>query len=193
MQNFAYLVADPDARVAAVIDPSFDARILQQIAAERGWKIDLILNTHQHFDHVFDNERLASETGAKVAAHWLAPTRKDIAFDDGDVLTVGSVKLRVVHTPGHSPDSVCFVIEDRLFTGDTLFIGECGRCDLPGSDPGAMYDSLFTKLGSLDGKLVVLPGHDYGPAPSATLEEQRRANYVLRPRSRAEFIRFVLS
>lgn len=193
MQNFAYLVADPDARVAAVIDPSFDARILQQIAAERGWKIDLILNTHQHFDHVFDNERLAAETGAKVAAHRLAPTRKDITFDDGDVLAVGSLKLRVVHTPGHSPDSVCFVVEDRLFTGDTLFIGECGRCDLPGSDPGAMYDSLFHTLGALDGKLAVLPGHDYGPAPSATLEDQRRTNYVLRPRSRAEFIRFVLS
>jgi len=193
MQNFTYLVADPEAKVAAVIDPSFDSRSLQEIAKERGWKIELILNTHSHFDHVVDNERLAADTGAKVAAHRLAPTRKDIALDDGETLKVGSLQLRAVHTPGHSPDSVCFVVDTYLFTGDTLFVGECGRCDLPGSDPGAMYESLFQQLGALDGSLTVLPGHDYGPAPSSTLEEQRQTNYVLQPRSKAEFIRFVLS
>src|SRR5688572_25307830 len=102
MANFGYLIGDPDAGVAAVVDPSFDARILQKAAEENGYMIEVILNTHHHPDHVFDNERLANETGAKVAAHKLSRVRKDTVLEDGMIVHVGDLGVRVVHTPGHS-------------------------------------------------------------------------------------------
>src|SRR3990170_498558 len=117
MANFGYLIGDPEAKVAAVVDPSFDARVLQKVASENGYAIELILNTHHHPDHVFDNKRLADETSAKVAAHRLSQVRKDIVLEDGAIVPVGGLKVKVVHTPGHSPDSCCFIVAGRVFTG----------------------------------------------------------------------------
>src|SRR5712691_5055113 len=105
MQNFGYLIADPATKVAAVIDPSFDARRLQKAAGENGFSVAFIFNTHHHPDHIFDNERLADETGGKVAAHRLSNVRKDVILEDGEIVKIGELKLRVEHTPGHSPDS----------------------------------------------------------------------------------------
>ena len=133
MANFGYVIGDPATKIAAVFDPSFDARVLQKAAAEHGYSIALIFNTHHHVDHVFDNERLADETGGKIAAHRLSNVRKDLVLEDGTIVSVGDLKVKVVHTPGHSPDSCCFIVAGRVFTGDCLFVGDCGRVDLPGS------------------------------------------------------------
>ncbi len=191
MQNFGYVVGDPSKKAAAVIDPSFDARILQKIAAENGYTIQLIFNTHHHPDHVFDNERLADETGAKVAAHRLSMVRKDLVLEDAQIVPVGDLKVKVVHTPGHSPDSCCFIVSGHVFTGDCLFVGDCGRVDLPGSDVEQMYDSLFNKVRKMDDVLIVCPGHHYGRTPTSTIGREKQTNYVLRPRSLDEFTEFM--
>lgn len=191
MRNFGYLIGDPESKRAAVVDPSFDARVLQKAAAENGFSIEVIFNTHHHPDHVFDNERLADETGGKVAAHRLSRVRKDIVLEDGALVPVGSLKVKVVHTPGHSPDSCCFVVAGHVFTGDCLFVGDCGRVDLPGSSVEDMYASLFTKVRKLDDVLVVCPGHHYGPTPTSTIRREKEANRTLAPRSLAEFKAFI--
>src|SRR5947207_12928132 len=100
MQNFGYIIGDPRTKHEAVVDPSFDARILQKVAKENGYSIELIFNTHHHRDHVFDNERLADETGAKVVAHRLSEVRKDVVLEDGSIRKVVELKLKVVHTTG---------------------------------------------------------------------------------------------
>lgn len=192
MANFGYLIGDPEAKVAAVIDPSFDARILQKAASENGYTIETIFNTHHHPDHVYDNERLADATSAKVAAHRLSEVRKDVVLEDGMIVPVGALKVKVVHTPGHSPDSCCFIVGGRVFTGDCLFVGNCGRVDLPGSDVDAMYDSLFNKVRKMDEALVVCPGHHYGPSPTSTIGREKKTNYVLEPRSTEEFRAFMM-
>src|SRR2546425_4656027 len=152
MANFGYVFGDPAAKVAAVMDPSFDARVLQKAAAENGYAIGLIFNTHQHVDHVFDNERLANESGGKVAAHRLSSVRKDLVLDDGQIVDVGGLKVKVVHTPGHSPDSCCFIVSGRGFPGDCLFFGGCGRGGLPRSSVEDMYDPRFNKARQMDNK-----------------------------------------
>ena len=112
-------------------------------------------------------------------------------MNDGDRVEVGSLKVGVLHTPGHIPDHICLLVDGKVLTGDTLFIGECGRTDLVGGDPGAMYESLFNKLLKLDDSTEVYPGHDYGRKPSSTIGEERRSNYTLKPRTKEEFIRFM--
>ena len=191
MRNFGYVIGDPTTKQAAVIDPSFDARELQKAAANRGYEIGIIFNTHHHPDHIFDNERLADETGAKVAAHELSMVRKDIVLHDADIVPVGELKVKVVHTPGHSPDSSCYVVAGRVFTGDCLFVGDCGRTDLPGSDVEQMYDSLFTKVVKMEEALVVCPGHHYGPTATSTIGHEKKTNYVLKPRTIEEFKAFM--
>src|SRR2546428_12273226 len=145
MANFGYVFGDPATKVAAVMDPSFDARLLQKVAGENGYSIGLIFNTHHHFDHIFDNERLANETGGKVAAHRLSNVRKDLVLEDGQIVDVGGLKVKVVHTPGHSPDSCCFIVSGRGFTGASPLLGGCGPAGLPGSSGAVMYYSLFRK------------------------------------------------
>jgi hydroxyacylglutathione hydrolase len=191
MANFGYLIGDPETKAAAVIDPSFDARILQKAAAENGYTIAFIFDTHHHRDHVFDNERLANETGAKVAAHRLSEVRKDVVLEDGMIVKVGELKVKVVHTPGHSPDSCCYVIGGRVFTGDCLFVGDCGRVDLPGSNVEAMYDSLFNRVRTMEDDLVVCPGHHYGKTSTSTIGDEKRTNFTLQPRTLHEFVRFM--
>src|SRR5437667_2538442 len=193
MQNFGYVIGDPKTKRAAVVDPSFDARILQKVAKENGYSIELIFNTHHHRDHVFDNERLADETGAKVAAHRLSNVRKDLVLEDDMIVKVGELTVKVVHTPGHSPDSCCYLVAGRVFTGDCLFVGDCGRVDLPGSSVEAMYDSLFNKVRKMDDALVVCPGHHYGKRPVSTIGEGKKTNYTLDPRKLEDFIRFMRS
>src|SRR6267378_79622 len=191
MRNFGYVIGDPGHHIAAVVDPSFDARILQKAAGENGFTIELIFNTHHHVDHIFDNERLADETGAKVAAHRLSNVRKDIVLEDGQIVDVGDLKVKVVHTPGHSPDSSCYIVASHVFTGDCLFVGDCGRVDLPGSSVEQMYDSLFTKVRKMDDALIVCPGHHYGKTKTSTIGEEKRTNFTLQYRTLPDFIRFM--
>jgi glyoxylase-like metal-dependent hydrolase (beta-lactamase superfamily II) len=110
---------------------------------------------------------------------------------DGDTLKLGKVHIRIIHTPGHSLDSICLLIDGKVLTGDTLFIGECGRTDFGDGSAEDMYHSLFDKLMKLDDKIEVYPGHDYGPKPHSTIVDEKRTNYTLEKRSLEEFIEFM--
>lgn len=190
-QNFTYLVDDGEGGPAVVIDPSFGVEpVLDEIDARR-LKVQYILNTHSHQDHWAGNADIKARTGAKVVAHRVAPLNQDVSVDDGDKFAAGHLRFQVLHTPGHTPDSVLYLFDGQAATGDTLFVGECGRTDLPGGDPGALYDSLFSKVILLDDATVVLPGHDYGPTPTSTIGREKAESYVLKPRTKAEFIRFL--
>jgi glyoxylase-like metal-dependent hydrolase (beta-lactamase superfamily II) len=113
---------------------------------------------------------------------------------DGDILGVGQISLKVIYTPGHTIDSICLLVDNKkLLTGDTLFVGECGRTDFSGGNTKSMYDSLFNKLSKIDDDVEVYPGHDYGVKPSSTIGEEKKSNYTLQPRSIEEFIEFMNS
>lgn len=192
MANFTYIIADEETDEAAVIDPSWDLDKVFDVLKKNGWTAKYVINTHSHFDHVLGNEQVAKATGAKIVQHESSQLDNQITVKDGDTITIGSIKLRVVHTPGHSKDSMCLVLDGQfVFTGDTLFVGNCGRVDLPGSDPKEMYRSLFEKVGRLDEKLVVYPGHDYGTSPTSTIGHEKKFNYVMQPRTEREFLEFM--
>jgi hydroxyacylglutathione hydrolase len=192
MANFTYIVADEESSEAAVIDPSWDLDKIFQALKKNGWRVKYVINTHTHFDHVLGNEQMAEVTGAKIVQHKNSQLKKDIAVSDGDTIEIGSIRLRVLHTPGHSKDSMCLLLDDHLiFTGDTLFVGNCGRVDLPGSDAKEMYYSLFDRLAKLDEKLILYPGHNYGSTSTSTIGHEKKTNNVLQPRSKQEFLEFI--
>jgi len=190
-QNFSYLIGDPETHRAALVDPAWEVDRLLSLCAEAGLTVQYVINTHSHHDHIEGNDAVVKRTHAKVVAHESSPIRKDIPVNDGDSIEVGSLRVQAIHTPGHCPDHICLLVGGKVLTGDTLFVGECGRTDLAGGDPGAMYESLFNKLMALDDSIEVYPGHDYGPRPSSTIGEERRTNYTLKPRTKREFIRFM--
>ncbi|HEV2429170.1 MAG TPA: MBL fold metallo-hydrolase [Thermoplasmata archaeon] len=190
-QNFTYLVAESEGGEGVVIDPSFHIDPVLARIDDRGVKVRFILNTHSHPDHVAGNQDVRDRTGAKVVAHRSAPLRQDLSVDEGDSISSGRIRFEVLHTPGHTPDSVLYLFEGHVATGDTLFVGECGRTDLPGGDPSRMFDSLLGRVVRLDDALVVLPGHNYGSTPTSTIGREKRENYVLKPRTREEFVRFL--
>ena len=191
MANYCYIIADEETDEAAVIDPSWDLDEVFSALKKNGWTAKYVINTHSHFDHVLGNEQVAKVTGAKIIQHAASHLDKDIAISEGDVIKVGSIEIKVVHTPGHSKDSVCLITDDIVFTGDTLFVGNCGRVDLPGSDPREMYHSLFEKVARFDEKLVVYPGHNYGASPTSTIGREKKLNHVLQPRTEQEFMEFM--
>jgi hydroxyacylglutathione hydrolase len=192
MANFTYILADEESGEAAVIDPSWDLDEIFQALKKNGWRAKYVINTHTHFDHVLGNEQMAEVTGAKIVQHKNSQLKKDIAVSDGDMIEIGSIRLRVMHTPGHSKDGMCLLLDDHLiFTGDTLFVGNCGRVDLPGSDAKEMYYSLFDRLAKLDEKLIIYPGHNYGSTSTSTIGYEKKTNYVLQPRSKQEFLEFI--
>lgn len=191
--NFSYVIADDAVGEAAVVDPSFNAGELIRILREKNLALRYIINTHGHSDHTAGNAALRSVfTDSRVVVHRLSRVPADLLVDGGDVLYVGRVHVKVIYTPGHTPDSICLLVDGKkLLTGDTLFVGECGRTDLPGGNAGSMYDSLFNKLLQLDDDVEVYPGHDYGVRPCSTIGEERRSNYTLQPRSIEEFVEFM--
>jgi hydroxyacylglutathione hydrolase len=191
MQNFAYLIGDEEAQVAAVVDPAWDIEKILDFAKRNRLRILYVINTHQHPDHVSGNDELAGATGAKVVAHEASRNRKDVSIRDGETLRVGSLELKFIHTPGHSPDHVCVLVNGKLMTGDALFVGECGRTDLSGGSSEQMYDTLFNKLMTLPDNVEVYPGHDYGSKPHSTIAYEKANNYVLKPRTLKEFVQFM--
>jgi hydroxyacylglutathione hydrolase len=189
--NFSYIIADDNTREAAVVDSSYNAGELGRVLQSEHLNLKYIISTHGHSDHTAGNEELRSLSGAKTVAHDLSKTRPDIAVKDGDIIVLGALRMTVIHTPGHTPDGICLLVDGKLLTGDTLFVGECGRTDLSGGNSRNMYDSLFNKLMKLDDDVQVYPGHDYGPKPSSTIGEEKRSNYTLQPRTLSEFISFM--
>lgn len=190
-QNFAYIIGDEKTKTAAIVDPAWETDKLLKSCEDLGLEVKFVINTHSHNDHVQGNEQIAKRTGAKIIMHEKASLKKDLAVKDGDVIEIGSIKVRVMHTPGHCPDSICLLADGKLLTGDTLFVGECGRTDLSGGNPSQMYDSLFNKILPLQDNIEVYPGHNYGSKPSSTIGYERKNNYTLKPRTREEFVKFM--
>jgi hydroxyacylglutathione hydrolase len=189
--NFSYVIADETSKEAAVVDPNFNVRAIIQVLKNHNLRLKYIVNTHHHTDHTAGNTELKSKLGGKIAAHRLANIGKDVSVDDEDILKLGTLIIKVIHTPGHSPDGICLLVDNKLLTGDTLFVGECGRTDLLEGDAQAMYNSLFHKLMKLDDSIEVYPGHNYGAAPHSTIGIERKTNYTLAKRTLDEFIEFM--
>ena len=207
MVNFAYLVGDRETGEAVVVDPAYDVAGLLDVLAADDMRLVGALVTHYHPDHVGGSMAGFSIEGvhelldlAHVPVHVQADEREwvakvtDTGDDDlvthtsGDIVTVGAIPIELIHTPGHTPGSQCFLVDNRLVAGDTLFLEGCGRTDLPGGDPRALYESLTQKLAKVPDDAVLFPGHLYSVEPSATMAETRRWNYVFRPRTEAEWL-----
>ncbi len=190
--NFSYVIGDESSKEAAVVDVSFNSDELENLLKAEGFSLKYIICTHGHSDHIAGNYDLKKALGGQVVVHALSRVRADLRVEDGDVLRVGAVGIKVIYTPGHTTDGICLLVEGaKLLTGDTLFVGECGRTDLPGGSSRSLYESFFGKLLKLDDAVEVFPGHDYGLKPSSTVGEERRSNYVLQPRSVEEFVEFM--
>ena len=158
--NFTYIIADEASGEVAVIDPSFNVDAVILILKDQSFNLKYIINTHGHTDHTAGNEELKSVFHSKIIAHKLSHVNQDISVVDGDTIRLGTVTIKVIHTPGHTPDSICLLTDGKLLTGDTLFVGECGRTDLPGGSAKDLYTSLLQKIAKLDDNLEVYPGHD---------------------------------
>jgi len=192
MDNFTYAIIDETNRKSIIVDPSWDLEIIFDFLEKNGIENTYIINTHSHFDHVLGNDQVVRRTGAKIIQHKSSILNKDIEVNDGESIKFGESEIKIIHTPGHSGDSICLIIDDKiLLTGDTLFVGSCGRLDLPGSDPNEMYNSVYNKLISLDGKLIVYPGHHYGSTKTSTLGMEKSTNFVFKFHSRQEFLNFM--
>jgi hydroxyacylglutathione hydrolase len=190
--NFSYIIADDTTQEAAVVDSSYNAGEITKVLKAKNLKLKYIINTHNHSDHTAGNQELRSMFDAKIVAHKLSRATADITVNDGDIIKIGNIPIKVIHTPGHTPDSISLLVDSqKLLTGDTLFVGECGRTDLPGGNSKSMYGSLFHKLLKLRNDVEVYPGHDYGLKPYSTMGEERRSNYTLKHRSLSEFIEFM--
>jgi glyoxylase-like metal-dependent hydrolase (beta-lactamase superfamily II) len=202
MVNFVYLVGDRATGEAVIIDPAYGVDELLGMINEDGMHLVGALATHYHPDHIGGDMRGFGIEGitrllevAPVPIHVQAAeapwvTRVTgvgadslVTHSGGDVVEVGAVPFTLVHTPGHTPGSQCFLVDGRLIAGDTLFLDGCGRTDLPGGDPEAMYESLTTRLARIPDDTVLYPGHLYSPEPSATMGHTREHNTVFRPSS----------
>lgn len=194
-----YVLGCEQTRKGAVIDPGGDAERILALCENEGLSIESIICTHAHPDHVCANAQVKAATGAEIVMHAAEAeffARGDIkqyfsilglAFSpepdrtvqDGDVIAVGNLQLRVIHTPGHTPGGICLYAEPHLFSGDTLFVGGVGRTDFPGGDTAQLMQSLQEKVLTLPAETVVWPGHGYGGA-SSTVGEEFRSNPYLR-------------
>jgi glyoxylase-like metal-dependent hydrolase (beta-lactamase superfamily II) len=189
--NFSYIIADEASGEAAVVDPSFNVDAIILILKDRNFRLKYIINTHGHVDHAAGNEELKAAFHSKIVAHKLSHVNQDVSIIDGDTIRLGAITIKVMHTPGHTPDSVCLLTDGKLLTGDTLFVGECGRTDLPGGSAEDMYTSLLQKIARLDDNIEVYPGHDYGPFPNSTIAKEKQTNYTLQNRTLRQFIQFM--
>ena len=207
MVNFVYLVGDRETGEAVAIDPAYDIPGLLEVLDADGMRLTGALATHYHPDHV----------GGTMAGHTIGGVRELLALRpvpihvqaeeapwvqrvtecsesdlvehvSGDTVMVGEIPIELIHTPGHTPGSQCFFVDGCLVSGDTLFLEGCGRTDLPGGDPAALYDSLTQKLAKVPDDAVLFPGHLYSAEPSATMSDTRRWNYVFTPKSEAEWL-----
>ena len=212
MVNFAYLIGDRESGEAVAVDPAYGVGELIDLLGADGLRLTGALATHWHPDHVGGDlmghviegiRLLAGRTDVQAPVHvhrdeaeWVKRSTgvsdSDLALhDSGDTVTVGDIPITLMHTPGHTPGSQCFLVDGRLVAGDTLFLEGCGRTDLPGADSDAMYESLTQRLAKVPDDTVLYPGHLYSPEPSASMGETRRRNYVFRVKSLEQWRMFM--
>ncbi|MBX3284523.1 MAG: MBL fold metallo-hydrolase [Acidimicrobiales bacterium] len=208
MVNFVYLIGDRETGEAVVVDPAYDQQGILDVLAADGMRLAGALATHYHADHVGGSlGGMAQITGiaellelADVPIHvqadeveWVAKSTR-VGTDhltphaSGDTVMVGEIPITLIHTPGHTPGSQCFLVDGKLVAGDTLFLDGCGRTDLPGSNPEDMYLSLTQRLAQVPDEAVLYPGHLYSEKPSATMAETRRRNVVFRPQNLEQWL-----
>lgn len=193
--NFVYFVGDKESRSCMVVDPAWDLQVIEEEAAKIDVKISGILCTHSHFDHVNMVHPLVDKLDIPVYmldkevtwSNYRSQNLNKIA--SGDEVAIGRVGVKFLHTPGHTPGSACFYLEKKLVCGDTLFINGCGRCDFLGGDPEAMYYSLQGLKEKIGLETIMYPGHNYGPVPAATLDEQLNSNSYLKAPTLEDFVK----
>lgn len=210
MQNFVYLVGDPATREAAAVDPAWNVPAILQQAANDGYRLTHVLLSHGHYDHINGVEEIVEKTDATVCAQaveleqfipegaggLVIPRSSLKKTASGHSVKIGHLDITLLHTPGHTPGSQCLLIKDPatkselLLTGDTLFVGTCGRCDLPYSNPEDLYRSLL-RLKKLGDDTVFYPGHDYGASPTNTLKNEKRTNPFLLSASLDQFLQML--
>ena len=202
MANFVYLIGDSEKQQCMVVDPAWDIPGIVEFAEGEGMQLTGALVTHYHPDHVGGNifghniEGLAelmtlhpvkvhvNETESEGVRQITGLSGSDLEkHSGGDEIDIGSIKLKLLHTPGHTPGSQCFLVESALVSGDTLFIGGCGRVDLPGGNPEDLYYSLTQVLAKLPEETVLFPGHNYARKPASTIGDEKRDNNYLKVRS----------
>ncbi|MFN0315259.1 MAG: MBL fold metallo-hydrolase [Burkholderiales bacterium] len=191
----SYLIGCADTCAAALIDPEISQvdRYLT-LAARDGLRIRYLIDTHTHADHFSATQQMGQQLKVPVVMHRDSPAPfVDLRVGGGEMLVVGKLRLKVMHTPGHTNNSMCLVAEDRVFTGDTLLIGGTGRTDLPSGDPEALYDSLFNHVLRLDPSLSIYPAHDYKGRGHSTIGRELAENPRLRERDRAKFVEMMNS
>jgi len=188
-RNFAYLIGDESTREAAIIDPSYAPERTLEHAARHGLTVRYVISTHSHPDHVVGNPHVVERTKASEVLHESSPHPSKVRVKDNEELTVGSIKLRFFHTPGHIPDHLCVLADGKLLTGDILFVGKVGGTGghFVNSDPKQQWQSL-QRLMKLDPKIEVWPGHDYGVAPSSTIGHEAATNPFLLCKTLDDFL-----
>jgi glyoxylase-like metal-dependent hydrolase (beta-lactamase superfamily II) len=189
MQNFAYLVVDEETHEAMAVDSGWETEPIVKLASDEGMRVKYVCATHGHYDHVKTMGRLAAELGAVTVAFEGSEVNPKVRVRDADTLKLGGNDVVVMHTPGHTEDSVCYYDGSHLLTGDTLFVDAWGRTDLPGGSAAKLFSSLHDVIMVLPTTTVVYPGHDYGEVPFRTLGEESQKNPALRARTVEEFER----
>lgn len=195
MQNFIYLIEDIASRRIAIVDPAWEISKALDSVIQDGATITDILLTHSHIDHInaidkvlhaFDAELHLSHAEAKF---WSAGPQRCSLHYGGDKLQLGATEIEILHTPGHTPGSVCYRIDDHLITGDTMFIFGCGHCNL-GGDPNILFDTLQYMREHLPADTTIHPGHNYSEKKTSTMDEQIQGNPFMHFERRADFVEF---
>jgi len=191
--NFCYVIYDPTHKQAGIVDPGYDEKQPLRFLSSKRLSLEYILVTHYHSDHSAHVKQVKEQfPGSKLVASKQDGKRlellPDIIVTDGSQLSLGDVRLDFLAAPGHTAGGMCIMVDKKaLLTGDTLFIGDCGRTDLPGGSTAQMFATLHEKIMRLPDELIVFPGHDYGDKPFDTLGNQKRTNKTLRARNLKEF------
>jgi len=196
MEVFCYRVGDTSSKTCALIDPAFDTKRILNEVERHGYRVTHVINTHSHPDHTAGNAPILAATGARLFIHRLDGQRlggmmsgafsrmmggkgspePDVLLEDNDIIPIGEISLKVLHTPGHSPGGICLYTEGHVFTGDTLFVGAVGRTDFPGCSMSQLLNSIQEKIYTLPADTIVWPGHDYGVFPHSTVEIEKKTN-----------------
>ncbi len=196
MENFVYVIQDHATHTAAVVDPAWDVSKIIELAEREGINITDILLTHSHHDHINGIEDVLNKYNAQLhllkaeAQFWGRELEKPTLHYGGDKIKLGNTEIEILHTPGHTPGSACYHINNDLITGDTLFVFGCGRCDLKGGDPEEMFQTLRGLREGLPKNTLIHPGHNYSEKTTSTLEEEAAGNPFMHFHEKGDFVHY---